>query len=138
MMELFIRLKNGQPFEHPILKSNFIQAFPDVDLSNLPEWVMRFERVDYPILGAYELHDGVTYEIENGVCKDVHHIRQMTQAEKKEKQDAVKNLWANGLNYASWLFDDATCTFKPPVPYPDDEKPYQWNESSQAWDEVVS
>jgi len=137
-MELFIRLKNNQPFEHPIFKNNFVEAFPDVDLTNLPEWVMPFERIEYPTLNPYEVYEGVTYKIENGVCKDVHLVRQMTQAEKTAKQDEAKSLWVSGLNYASWPFDEATCTFRPPVSYPTDGKSYRWDEPSESWTEVLA
>ena len=42
MMELFIQIRNGQPFEHPIFGDNFRQAFPDVDVDNLPPEFARF------------------------------------------------------------------------------------------------
>jgi hypothetical protein len=136
-MNLYIRLKNGQPFEHPILEDNFRQAFPDVDVNNLPEWVTRFIRVQPPLLTAYKVYEGVTYEWVDGVVKDVHHVRQMTDEETLAAQNDVKAGWAvNG--YASWVFNDATCRFDPPVPYPDDNKSYKWDESSTSWVEVTT
>lgn len=136
-MNLYIRLKNGQPFEHPIFEDNFRQAFPDVDVNNLPEWVTRFIRVETPLLTAYEVYEGVTYEWVDGVVKDVHHVRPMTSEETLAAQNDVKAGWAvNG--YASWVFNDATCRFDPPVPYPDDNKSYKWDESSTSWVEVAA
>ena len=44
-MELFIRIVDGQPFEHPIFGNNFREAFPDVDTENLPPQFARFVRV---------------------------------------------------------------------------------------------
>ena len=44
-MNLFIRIVDGQPFEHPIFEDNFKQAFPDVDLNNLPSEFLKFVRV---------------------------------------------------------------------------------------------
>ena len=36
-MELFIRVdENRQAVDHPIMGDNFRQAFPDIDVSNLP------------------------------------------------------------------------------------------------------
>ena len=112
-MELFIRLKNGQPFEHPILGENFCQAFPDVDVNNLPYEFARFVRVEPPVLGVYEVYDGVTYERSGDAFTDVHHIRPMTDAEKLSVQNEVKSFWAEHGN-PTWVFDEETCSFKPP------------------------
>jgi hypothetical protein len=39
--------------------------------------------------------------------------------------------------YPSWLLDEETCKWYPPVPYPTDDKRYSWNEDRLTWDEVV-
>lgn len=132
-MELFIRLKNGQPFEHPIFGDNFREAFPDVDVNNLPDWAIRFERIAQPVLGVYEKNQQVTYQIIDGVCKDVWTCEQMTDEEKLAKQDNVKAEWAAGANFASWTFNEDTCAFEPPVSYPADDKLYQWDEETTSW-----
>ena len=36
--------------------------------------------------------------------------------------------------YNSWLLDEPTCTWEPPIPQP--EGNYEWNEQTQAWDLV--
>jgi len=38
--------------------------------------------------------------------------------------------------YDSWLLDEQTCTWEAPVPYPNDDNMYEWNEETQAWDAV--
>lgn len=81
-MELYIRIVDGQPFEHPILGDNFRQAFPHVDIDNLPPEFARFERIEQPTVEQYEVIDGVTYEWDNAIVKDVWHIRQMTDEER--------------------------------------------------------
>lgn len=134
-MELFIQIRNGQPFEHPILGDNFQQAFPNIDTDNLPESFARFVRVEPPIAGVYEVYEGVTYEWQNGLVTDVHHVRAMTTEEITAKQDAVKTSWAEH-GYASWVFDEAICAFKAPVPYPTDGKMYRWDEPTVSWVEV--
>lgn len=35
--------------------------------------------------------------------------------------------------YPSWLLDTDTCTWYPPVPYPNDGNMYQWDEATQQW-----
>ena len=132
-MELYIRLKNGQPFEHPILGNNFREVFPDVDVNNLPDWAIRFERIPQPVIGVYEKNQQVTYQIIDGVCKDVWTCEQMTDEEKLAKQNAVKDKWAAGPNFASWTFNETTCVFEPPVSYPTDGKIYRWDEETTSW-----
>ena len=34
----------------------------------------------------------------------------------------------------SWILDEPTCTWEPPVPHPNDGNRYEWNEETQAWD----
>lgn len=131
-MELFIQIRNGQPVEHPISGDNFQQAFPNIDTNNLPESFARFVRVETPIVGVYEVHEGVTYEWQEGLVTDVHHIRSMTAEEMTAKQNAVKADWAVS-GFASWVFDEATCGFKSPVAYPTDGKAYNWDEASTSW-----
>ena len=36
--------------------------------------------------------------------------------------------------YPSWTLNSTTYYWDPPVAYPDDGKPYQWNESTKSWD----
>jgi len=38
--------------------------------------------------------------------------------------------------YASWTLDEDTCLWNAPVPYPNDDKLYNWNEETQSWVEV--
>ena len=38
--------------------------------------------------------------------------------------------------FPSWLLDEPTCTWEAPIPYPNDDNAYVWNESTLAWDLV--
>jgi hypothetical protein len=136
-MELFIRIKDGQPFEHPILGDNFYQAFPNVDTNNLPPEFARFVCSESPTIGVYEVQEESSYILVNGVCTDIYNIRAMTEEEIKAKQDRVKNYWATE-GHASWVFNSATCLFDPPTPYPADGKSYQWDEPTTSWVEVTN
>ena len=135
-MELYIRIKDGQPFEHPILGDNFREAFPDIDTNNLPPEFASFTRIETPVEGAYEVYEGVEYQLqEDGSYMDVHSTRDMTVEEKTAKQAVVKADWeANGFD--SWIFNEDTCRFDPPEPYPDDGKVYYWDEDTLSWVEV--
>lgn len=84
-LELYIQIRDGQPHEHPIFADNFYAAFPNVDTANLPDTFAKFIRVDAPVLDTYEVYEGVTYQWFDGVVKDVHSVRPMTNEEQAAK-----------------------------------------------------
>lgn len=84
-LELYIQIRDGQPHEHPIFADNFREAFPDVDTNNLPDTFAKFIRVDAPVPDTYEVYDGVSYQWVDGVVKDVHSVRPMTDEERTAK-----------------------------------------------------
>lgn len=138
-MELFIRVIDGQAFEHPIIGDNFRDAFPNIDTENLPEGFARFTRYPQPLIGPYEVYQGVSYERdETGNFCDIHHVRNMTDEEKLEKQNSVKLAWQQVNGFPSWNLDEVTCTMQPPVAYPDDGNVYKWDETTTSWLPVSS
>jgi hypothetical protein len=50
--------------------------------------------------------------------------------------DEQKDAFIAKKLFESWTLDEETCTWKPPVPRPLDDKHYVWNEEEQKWDEV--
>ena len=38
--------------------------------------------------------------------------------------------------YNSWTLNETTCGWEAPVAYPDDEKNYEWNESTKQWEAI--
>ena len=87
-MKLFIQVRDGQPWQHPILPDNLLQAFPGFDLENPPEGFAPFIRVERPGLDAMPVGDlqvaECTYQLDSdGVTyKDVWSVRDMTFEEK--------------------------------------------------------
>jgi len=52
--------------------------------------------------------------------------------------DETRDAFIPPQPYTSWLLDEDTCIWNPPVPYPtDDTKVWEWDEASQNWVEVV-
>lgn len=88
-MELFIQMRDGKPFEHPIFGDNFREAFPHIDVTNLPPEFARFERIEQPTPGVFEVVEGVTYQMVDGVVKDVWTVRDMTPLEKQLKTELL-------------------------------------------------
>jgi len=38
--------------------------------------------------------------------------------------------------YPSWTLNEDTCCWESPIPYPNDNKMYQWDETTQEWTEI--
>ena len=50
--------------------------------------------------------------------------------------DKVRDAFYKPQPPPTWTLDDDTCQWQPPIPRPDDDKFYIWNEDIKAWDEV--
>lgn len=88
-MNLLIQIRNGQAYEHPIFEDNFQQAFPSIDINNLPPEFARFDRVPPPNPGVYEAVEGPIYQWVGNIVKDVWAIRPMTDAERAAKNEEL-------------------------------------------------
>ena len=141
-MKLYIQIKNGQPYNNPIIEENLLQAWPGLDLKNLPVWLAYFERVSYPDRPSLKVYDKEIQEIyyvkPDGVVTERFEIIPLSSEEKIAKQDAVKASWAalDPAGPASWTFNPTLCAYEAPVPYPQDGLDYEWNEDTKAWDRV--
>ena len=47
--------------------------------------------------------------------------------------DATRDAFIPPTPYPSWVLDEDTCLWVAPVPYPEDNKEYTWDEDSQNW-----
>ena len=52
------------------------------------------------------------------------------------KYDGVLDAFIPPKPYPSWILNEQTCLWDPPVPYPNDGKTYVWNESTLSWQET--
>jgi hypothetical protein len=128
-MNLYIKIENGSPLEHPATENNLIDAF-----GHIPENWESFIRVQRPVVGVYQILESnfPSYQKVNDVWTDVWQLRNMTLQEKTIKQDKVKVAWTTKGNQPSWTFDEVTCSFIPP-PMPQDGNSYTWDTPSQSW-----
>lgn len=51
--------------------------------------------------------------------------------------DAQRDAFIPPKVFNSWVLDEDTCTWKPPVEPPNDGKKYEWDESIVNWKEVT-
>lgn len=132
-MELYIQIRNGQPFEHPILGDNFRHVFPEIDIHNLPPEFAVFERVPQNVTpGPFEVAE-ISYQWFDTIVKDVWSVRPMTDQEKAAK---IAEYQSN-KPFQSWTLNEETLTYSPPTPRPQDGKLYRWDEPTLSWIEIT-
>ena len=50
------------------------------------------------------------------------------------KYDEDRDAFIPPSLYPSWVLNEETCLWEPPLPYPDDGYYYEWNEETLSWD----
>lgn len=50
--------------------------------------------------------------------------------------DREKDAFIPPQPYPSWILDEETCLWNPPVAHPNDGKVYKWDEATTSWAEV--
>ena len=48
--------------------------------------------------------------------------------------DQTRDAFIPPKPYNSWVLNEDTCRWKSPIPYPEDNKEYKWNEQTLSWD----
>ena len=51
--------------------------------------------------------------------------------------DSNRDAFIGPREYVSWILNETTCRWEPPVAYPDDGKRYAWHEATTSWDEIT-
>jgi hypothetical protein len=49
------------------------------------------------------------------------------------RYDEIRDAFIPPQPFLSWLFDEENLNWKAPIPYPNDEKVYSWNETALSW-----
>ena len=84
-MEMFIKLENGQPVNHPIMGDNFRRVFPQIDPNNPSPEFAKFVRVSRKDVGQYKVViSGPTYGWVGDTVQDIWETRDMTPEERAE------------------------------------------------------
>lgn len=50
--------------------------------------------------------------------------------------DATRDAFIPPQPYVSWTLNETTCLWEAPVPYPDDDGSYEWDEDNQQWVQI--
>jgi len=137
-MKCIIKIDNSGNFVgHPMTLTNFIQAFPDLDISgdDAPDGYAWFTRTKNPMTEDIRKKIVATYEkTEDGKnYQDVYTLQDKTADEIQA--------YINELNqkkpFPSWTVNEQDLTIEPPTPRPayDKNNPqrYSWDETTLSW-----
>lgn len=47
--------------------------------------------------------------------------------------DSIRDAFIPPQTYPSWILDEQTCQWNPPIQYPNDDNRYVWDESTISW-----
>lgn len=53
------------------------------------------------------------------------------------KYDEERDAFIPPKPFNKWVLDEDTCIWESPVPYPDDDKRYVWNDNKGVWEELI-
>jgi len=48
--------------------------------------------------------------------------------------DQTRDAFISPKPFNSWILNETTCLWESPIPYPQDNNRYNWNEQNQSWD----
>jgi len=58
-------------------------------------------------------------------------------ASKGYTYDEQRDAFIQPKMFDSWILDEDTCFWVPPIPYPPDRYKYRWNEEIKNWEEII-
>jgi hypothetical protein len=86
---------------------------------------------------SYNTRGGVHYNSETGEpSADQSKALRKNYAGIGYVYDAQRDAFIPPKPFNSWVLDEETCLWNPPVAHPNDGKFYEWSEQSQMWTEV--
>ena len=50
--------------------------------------------------------------------------------------DEERDAFIPPIPYSKWLLNEDTCLWEAPIPYPEDDKHYIWNDNKGEWEEI--
>lgn len=109
-MSHFAEIVNGVVAQVIVAEQDFVDSLPGV-------WV----QTSYNTFGGVHLSGGTPLR--------------MNYAQVGGKYDAVRDAFIPVQPYPSWVLDEATCLWKPPIPEPK-EPGFRWDEPTMTWVEI--
>lgn len=86
---------------------------------------------------SYNMHGGVHYlPNSNEPNPDQSQVLRKNFAGIGDTYDSIRDAFIAPQPYNSWLLDEFSCLWKPPIEMPNDSKSYKWDEETVSWKEI--
>lgn len=84
---------------------------------------------------SYNTRGGVHYNPEtNELSEDQSEAFRKNYAGVGFTYDETRDAFIPPQPYPSWTLNELSCLWESPIPYPNDEQIYNWNEETQTWE----
>lgn len=101
------------------------------------DFIKTLQDKDLYIQTSYNTRGGIHYESNSS-------IQSQDQSKSLRKNfagigyfyDISRDAFIPPKPFSSWILDDFSCTWIPPVQYPNNDKLYRWNEEKISWEEI--
>lgn len=120
-MSHFAKVLDGKVIQVIVAEAEFFDTFVD---SSPGDWI----QTSYNTSG--NVHYGQDGNPDGGVALRANY------AGIGYNYDSVHDVFYAPQRYASWILNESTWLWEPPVPYPTDGKIYGWDEATQSWVEL--
>ena len=110
-----------------VAEQEFIDSFVDTEPG-------RFIQTSYNTIGG--VHYTALPEGGRVASADQSKALRKNYAGKGFTYDEQRDAFIPPKPHASWILDESTCLWVPPVAMPEDLNAYTWNEQTQSWDVV--
>jgi len=123
-MAHFAKINNGIVEQVIVAEPEFFNTFVD---SSPGQWIQT----------SYNTRGGIHYNPETGEpSEDQSKALRKNYAGLGFTYDATRDAFILPKPYTSWILNEETCIYEAPVPYPEDDKRYRWDEETTDWVEV--
>jgi hypothetical protein len=89
---------------------------------------------------SYNIRGGVYYDNATGLPAADQSVIELSAGRKRKnyagigyRYDSERDAFIPPTPYPSWRLNEDTCLWEAPIPYPQDDKQYIWNEGQQEW-----
>ena len=120
-MAHFAKIINGVVTDVIVAEPEFFDTFVDTSAG---EWLQT----------SYNTYGGVHYNPETGEPSE-----DQTKALRKNyagigyTYDSQRDAFIPPQDFPSWIFNEETCRWDAPIPYPTDGNKYDWDEETVSW-----
>jgi len=124
-MAHFAKVNNNIVEQVIVAEPEFFDTFVD---STPGEWIQT----------SYNTHGGIHYQPNSDIpSEDQSKALRKNYAGVGYTYDRERDAFMPPKPFPSWLLNEQTCLWEPPVAYPSDGQYYEWNESTTSWELVA-